>query len=50
MKQLSFMDKINVVIDITKSNKAFFIILLLLLFLSILFATTNRKNAKESKS
>lgn len=49
MKQLSFMDKINVVIDITKSNKAFFIILLLLLFLSILFATTNRKNSKESK-
>lgn len=49
MKQLSFMDKINVVIDITKSNKTFFIILALLLFLSILFATTNRKNSKESK-
>ena len=38
MKQLSFMDKINVVIDITKSNKTLFIILALLLFLSILFA------------
>ncbi|MBP3840595.1 MAG: hypothetical protein IK997_00555 [Bacilli bacterium] len=49
MKQLSIMDKIKVVIDMTKSNKMFFVILILLLFLSILFATTSRKNAKESK-
>ena len=49
MKQLSLLDKINVVIRITKGNKSFFIILALLLFLSILFATTNRKNRKESK-
>lgn len=49
MQQLSFMDKFNVVINMTKSDKTYIVVICLLAFLSILFATTNRKNAKESK-
>ena len=49
MKGLSIFDKIKVVVDITMANKIFFVIMALLIFLSVLFATTNRKNAKDSK-
>lgn len=49
MKQLTIMDKLKTVIDITSSNKTYIVVICLLAFLSILFATTNRKNAKESK-
>lgn len=49
MKQLSLLDKLKVVIDITSSDKTYIIVICLLAFLSILFATTNKKNAKESK-
>ena len=49
MKQLSLLDKLKVVVDLTSSDKTYIIVICLLAFLSILFATTNRKNAKESK-
>lgn len=49
MKQLSLIDKFKVVMDITNSDKTYIVVICLLAFLSILFATTNRKNAKESK-
>ena len=49
MKQLSILDKINVVIRLTKTNKVFLIIMALLLVLSILFATVNRKKSKTTR-
>lgn len=49
MKQLSILDKLKVVFDLTKSNKIFILVIALLIFLSIMFIATNKKNIKKNK-
>lgn len=49
MSQLSLIDKLKVVLSITKSNIFYPVIILFLILVSFLFITTNKNNAKESK-
>lgn len=49
MKQLSILDKIKVMFDLTKSNKLFILVIVLLVFLSIMFIATNKKNIKRNR-
>lgn len=49
MKQLSILDKLKVVLDLTKSNKLFILVIILLLFLSIMFIFTNKKSVKRNR-
>ena len=49
MRQLSILDKLKVVFDLTMNNKLFIIIFALLIFISILFIITTRKNIKKKK-
>ena len=49
MTKMSFMDKIQVLIDITSSSNIFIVVILSLLFLAYMFITINKKNLKNSK-
>lgn len=49
MKQLSILDKLKVILDLTLANKIFILILLLLGGLAIMFITTNKKNIKRNR-
>lgn len=49
MNEISILEKIKVIFEITKSNAFYPIIILFLVFISFLFITTNKNNAKESK-
>ena len=49
MNQLSLIEKFKVLLEITKSNIFYPIIILFLMFISFLFITTNKNNSKESK-
>lgn len=49
MKQLSILDKLKVIFNLTINNKIFILILLLLIGLSIMFITTNKKNIKRNR-
>ena len=49
MEKLSFMDKINVLIEVSTSSKMFLLVLAFLFFLGIVFFNTNKKNNKSTK-
>ncbi len=49
MTDISFADKINVVVKLTEANYLYLIAIGLLLFVGLLFLTTNKKTKKESK-
>lgn len=49
MHDISLLDKIKVVVEMTKSNIFYALIIGFLLIISFLFITTNKNNAKESK-
>ncbi len=46
---ISLLDKVKVVVEMTKSNVFYAFIIAFLLIISFLFITTNKNNAKESK-
>ena len=49
MSKLSFLDKLGVLFEVSKSSYLFIIAIVLLIILGIIFATTNMKNAKRNK-
>lgn len=49
MSKLSFIDKLRILLDISKSSSLYIFILALLIFVGIIFITTNKKNAKRNK-
>ena len=49
MIQMSFSEKINVLVDVSKSSGINIISILILVFMAFLFVTTNKKNAKKSR-
>lgn len=49
MTKISLLDKIQVLLNITKSNIFYPIIIIALILISFLFITTNKNNTKESK-
>ena len=49
MSKLSFIDKLRILLDISKSSSLCIFILALLIFVGIIFITTNKKNAKRNK-
>lgn len=49
MTKLSLIDKLKVLVDITKSSNIFIITIISLIFLAYIFITINKKNMKSSK-
>ena len=49
MTKMSFMDKINVLIETSKSSSFFVVILLIIAFLAFILFTTNNKNKKTGQ-
>ena len=49
MSKLSFIDKLRILLNISKSSSLYIFILALLIFVGIIFITTNKKNAKRNK-
>ena len=49
MRQLSILDKLKVLFDLTMNNKWFILIIALLILISIVFITTSRKNIKKNR-
>ena len=49
MKRLSFMDKLSVLLEITKSSSLYIVILIAILALGLILLSTNNKKAKGSK-
>lgn len=49
MTKMSILDKINVMIEVSKTSKLFIVVLIFLVFLAYTFSTTNKKNAKTGK-
>ena len=49
MSKMSFTDKINVFLEVSKSSNLFLIIIIILLILGIIFMTTNKKNESRNK-
>lgn len=49
MSEISLIEKLKVIFEITKSNIVYPFIILFLFIVSFLFITTNKNNAKESK-
>lgn len=49
MSKLSFIDKLGVLIDVSKSSSLYLIVLILLLVAGYLFLTTTKKTAKRNK-
>ena len=47
MSKLSFIDKMGILVEVSKSSKLF--ILVLLVALGVVYSTTNRKTAKRNK-
>lgn len=49
MTKMSIMDKLQVLLEVSKSSKVFIIVIISLLFLAYMFMTINKKNMKSSK-
>ena len=49
MERLSFMDKLSVLLEITKSSSLYIVILIAILALGLILLSTNNKKAKGSK-
>ena len=49
MSKLSFIEKVKILIEISKSSKLFIVLLIILLFLGIGLINTNKKNEKLNK-
>ena len=49
MKQMSFLEKLKVLVDVSSSSGICIASIFLLIFIALLFLTTNKKNAKSSK-
>lgn len=49
MAKMSFMDKINVLIETSKSSKIFILIIVAIAFLALILFTTNNKNKKTGQ-
>lgn len=49
MTKLSLIDKLKVLVDITKSSNIFIVAIISLMFLAYIFITINKKNMKSSK-
>ena len=49
MRQLSILDKLKVVFNLTMNNKWFILIIVLLILVGIFFITTSRKNIKKNR-
>ena len=49
MSKLSFTDKIDVLVEVSKSSKLFILVIGFLLFLGIVFLTSNKRNQKRTK-
>lgn len=49
MSKLSFLDKMGILFEVSKSSKLYIIVLILLIVLGVVFSTTNRKTAKRNK-
>ena len=50
MSKLSFTDKINVFLEVSKSSNLFLILIIILLILGIVFMTTNKKTEARNKN
>ncbi len=49
MSKLSFLDKMGILFEVSKSSKLYILVLILLIVLGVVFSTTNRKTAKRNK-
>ena len=49
MSKLSFIEKVKILIEISKSSKLFIVLLIILLFLGIGLINTNKRNEKLNK-
>ena len=49
MERLSFMDKLSVLLEITKSSSLYIVILIAILALGLILLSTNNKKAKGGK-
>lgn len=49
MTKTSFLDKLSILLEVSKTSKMFIIAIIFLIVLSYIFITTNKKNAKNSK-
>ena len=49
MSKLSFLDKMGILVEISKSSKLYILVLVLLVALGVVFSTTNKKTAKRNK-
>ena len=49
MSKLSFIDKMGILVEVSKSSKLFILVLILLVVLGAVFSTTNRETAKRNK-
>ena len=50
MSKLTFIDKLSVLLDITKSSYLYIVILIAISALGLILVATNKKNAKKNKA
>ena len=49
MAKTSFLDKLSILLEVSKTSKLFIVVIIFLLLLAYIFFTTSKKNAKKSK-
>ncbi len=49
MNKLSFIDKLKILLDVSKSSNLYIVVLILLVFIGITLLTTNKKNASRNR-
>ena len=49
MSKLSFIDKMGILVEVSKNSKLYIFVLILLVALGVVYSTTNRKTAKRNK-
>ena len=50
MTKTSFMDKLNIILEVSKSSKLFIAVIAIIVVLAVLAITMNKKNAKYTKN